>query len=181
MPLRNFLLGGAEMKKRILIGLAVMGLIAAVNLSAPAASDARISISIAIPFPGVVIAEPPALVMVPGTYAYLAPEADIVFYRGYWYRPYGGYWYIAADWQGPWQYVAVQQVPVVVVNVPVYYRSTYVRSEPIPAPVVLRNWRAWEDERRWDRHDRGRSDDNDYDRGSSGRGRGHGNSRHWDD
>jgi len=64
-------------------------------------SDAEVNVGIGINIPTVGIgvnipaytfAAPPPVAVIPGTNVYVAPEAniDIVFYHGYWYRPYEG-------------------------------------------------------------------------------------------
>lgn len=69
----------------------------------PVQSYAGVNVSVGINIPAFRFAAPPPLVVIPGTYAYFAPEAsvDILFYGGYWYRPYGGGWYRAAGYNGP--------------------------------------------------------------------------------
>ena len=83
------------MKKQFLglITMAVLG----VMVFAAMPATAGVSVNITIPLPGPVIPAPPGLIVVPGTYVYYPPEVgvDIFFYRGYWYRPYDGGWYIA--------------------------------------------------------------------------------------
>ncbi len=72
-------------------GMINIVLIAAVLLAGgliyPVKGEARVDVNITIPLPGLGIAAPPAMIVVPGTYAYFAPdiEADLFFYHGYWY------------------------------------------------------------------------------------------------
>ncbi len=171
------------MKKRSMVALVVAGLLFSAGLIIPARSNAGVNISINIPLPGLVVSAPPALVMVPGTYVYFAPDldVDVFFYQGYWYRPYGGYWYISADYRGPWGYVAVDRMPLVLLNLSPYYRSVPRGYGRMPYGTVMRNWRAWESGHYGNRHDGYRGSDEDYNRDGRGYGRGHGQGRHWDD
>jgi hypothetical protein len=59
------------------------------------------------PPPPYAVSAPPEVVPVPGTYVYFVPDigVDILFYHGYWYRPYGGGWYRAPSYSGPWVYL----------------------------------------------------------------------------
>ena len=64
----------------------------------------NVNIGIGIPLPHVVIHSPPPVVVIPGTYAYFAPDVgvEIFFYHGFWYRPHRGHWYRADGYNGPW-------------------------------------------------------------------------------
>ena len=128
--------------------------------------------------PAPVLDAPPFLYVIPGTYAYFVADvdADIFFYQGYWYRPYGGRWYSATVYNGPWTFIVTNQVPPVLRNVPPTYRRVPPSSGRLPSNDVRNNWRTWERERYWDRHDerkrdryeeegRGRGRDYDRDRG----------------
>ncbi|MBF0559497.1 MAG: hypothetical protein HQL08_12045, partial [Nitrospirae bacterium] len=66
----------------------------ALAFSAPAMAGINIDIGIALP-PPVVFAAPPELIVLPGTYVYVAPDIadDIFFYNGWWWRPWEGRWY----------------------------------------------------------------------------------------
>lgn len=104
--------------------------------------------------PPLVIASPPPVVAIPGTYVYAAPtvSADIFFFNGYWYRPYDGYWYRARYYRGPWGYVAPAYVPGAVVNVTNYGYRHVPRERYIPYGQFKKNWRNWEHKKHWDRH-----------------------------
>ncbi len=126
-------------------------------------SDAGVNVGIGINIPTVGIgvnipaytfAAPPPVVVVPGTNVYVAPEAniDIVFYRGYWYRPYEGRWYRASDYNGPWAHLAPSRVPHVLVDLPPDYRNIPPGHTRIPYGQLKKNWGRWESERYWDRH-----------------------------
>ena len=171
------------MKKKSIVTLAVAGLLLSAGLIIPARSNAGVNISINIPLPGLVISAPPALVMVPGTYVYFAPDlnVDVFFYQGYWYRPYGGYWYISADYRGPWGYLAIERMPSVLLNLSPSYRRVPPGYGRMPQGTVMRNWRTWESGHYGNRYERERGYDEDYGRDGRGHGRGHDRGRHGDD
>ncbi len=165
------------MKKRIITMISTCGMFMVFGFFPLLDSSAEVNVNINIPLPEVVFSAPPALVVIPGTYAYFAPEVavDIFFYQGYWYRPYDGRWYIAADYRGPWSFVAINRVPPVFLSLPPDYRSVPPGYERVPYGVVKKNWRRWESERHWDRHERKRDyDDGDEPHHGHGHGRGHG-------
>jgi hypothetical protein len=98
----------------------------------------------------------PELVPVPGYPVYYAPQADLnyFFYDGmYWVYEDDG-WYTSNWYDGPWEYVDPEEVPVYVLRVPVrYYRRP---------PTYFYGWRSdapprwgvyWGDD--WSRHHNG--------------------------
>ncbi len=91
-------------------------------------SDAQLSIGIGInvPLPHVVLYSPPPVVVIPGTYAYFAPDAgvEIFFYHGYWYRPHHEHWYRARGYNGPWRNIRHARVPHAFRNLPPDFRRT---------------------------------------------------------
>ncbi len=84
--------------------------------------------------PPIVVAEPPAMVMVPSTQVYFVPEAqfDVFFYNGYWWSPRGDRWYRSRAYNGPWRYMDRRYVPRPVFGVPHDYRRIYARERHIP-------------------------------------------------
>jgi len=121
-------------------------------------SDAGVNVSIGVDLPAYRFGGPPELVVIPGTYAYFAPEADvdIVFYGGYWYRPYEGRWYRGRGYNGPWRIVGPGRIPGVLMNLPHDYRHAYREHPRIHYRDFNRNWRNWERNRHWERNDRWR-------------------------
>ncbi len=119
---------------------------------------AGVSVDIGINIPAVRFAAPPPLVVIPGTYVYYPPEVDvdIVFYHGFWYRPYEGRWYRARGYNGPWVYLSPVRVPSVLIELPPDFRRVYGGYERIPYGDFHRNWRRWERDRYWERNDRWR-------------------------
>ena len=176
------------MKKRIFAALGVSGMLLVSVLLFPLNCAAEVNVSIAIPLPGLAISAPPAMIVIPGTYVYYPPEVgvDIFFYRGYWYRPYRGQWFISAEYNGPWGSIAVWKVPYVVRGLPPYYRRVPHGYERMPYGTVRGNWQTWERERYWDRHERKRGYSEGRDRREhggpeNGHGRGGMMGRHGDD
>jgi hypothetical protein len=144
--------------KRISLSVWVVAILALTLIGVPHSSVAEVNVSIGINFgppPPVVIAEPPPVVVVPGTYVYFVPtvEVGIFFYHGYWYRPYEGRWYRAGGYNGPWVYTEPAHVPVALVHLPPDYRHVPPGHQRIPYGQLQKNWRTWEKERRWDKHE----------------------------
>jgi len=168
-----------ESLKFLIFGAA---LLVATGLSAPV--NAGVNVNIGIDLPVLAFPAPPPLVVVPGTYVYTVPEAreDIVFYHDYWYRPYGGRWYRARSYNGPWGFVSPNRVPVVIHQLPPNYRNVPPGHERIPYGQLKKNWGRWERDRYWEReerHDHGhghgnghKHEDRDDDEGHGHRGRG---------
>jgi len=116
--------------------------------------SADVDVNIGINIPPVVVAAPPAVVVIPGTYAYFVPDvsADIFFYHGYWYRPYQGRWFRAGSYNGPWGYIAPARVPGVLVHLPRDYHHIPPGHDRIPYGQLKKNWGKWEREKYWDKH-----------------------------
>lgn len=162
------------MKRRMVIVLLAGCL--SVGLVYPLISNAGVNLNVTVLLPELGIAVPPAMVVIPGSYAYFAPdvEAELFFYRGYWYRPYRGEWYFSAEYNGAWGRVAIGNVPPPLINLPPDYRNVPPGYERMPYHMVKRNWRHWEEERHWDSYEgRGR-----YARPHSGHGMGMGHMGH---
>ncbi|HEX9022065.1 MAG TPA: hypothetical protein VF903_12480 [Nitrospirota bacterium] len=166
--------------KRYLIAALFTAAFLSLVIFSPVKSDAGVDVNISIPLPELVLPVPPALVVIPGTYAYTAPDVDvdIFFYHGFWYRPYGGQWYIADEYNGPWRFVAVGRVPRVLIDLPSGHRRLPPGYERVPYGQVRRNWQTWERERYWENEQREREHFREH-REHHGRGRGMG--RHRDD
>lgn len=145
------------MKKGKLVFLAVaLSLLSVTAFSGPA--YAGVSVGIGVNIPAFRFAAPPPLVVIPGTYVYYAPDVDvdIVFYHGYWYRPYEGHWYRARGYNGPWAYLAPARVPSVLIELPPDFRHVYAGHDRIPYRDFHRNWKRWERDRYWERNERWR-------------------------
>jgi hypothetical protein len=125
----------------------------------PSQGLTRVSLDIQVNPPPLIIEGPPEMVVIPGTYVYFSPDVqgDLLFYGGYWYRPYEGRWFRSANYRGPWVYIGRADVPRVFFELPRDYRamSGYRR---IPYRDLSRNWRTWEREKYWERHGWGRQE-----------------------
>ena len=138
-------------------------------------------VNIGINLPAHRFAAPPDVVVIPGTYVYMVPDSnvDVLFYEGYWWRPYEGRWYRSSDYNGQWNYIETRSIPGGLRALPQDYRHRISpREERIPHRDLQRNWKKWEQEKYWDRrgkNDRGRQDKNNR-RGYDDQNRGgHGN------
>lgn len=126
-----------------------------VLLPKPGFSGVDVSIGINVPLPVFVFPAPPAVVFIPGTYVYAVPDVDIdiVFFGGYWYRPHSGYWYRAKSYNGPWVYIVPERVPGVLLKLPPGYRNIPPGHQRIPYGQLKKNWKNWEKEKYWDKHE----------------------------
>ena len=107
-----------------------------------------ISVAIGVP-PPLVISAPPAVEVIPGTYAYFAPDVgvDLFFYDGLWYRSYDGRWFSCASYDGPWVFVA--SPPGVLVTLPSNFRVLAGAGPRIAYGDLRGNWRAWHSGNYW--------------------------------
>ena len=66
--------------------------------------EGGVQVSVRNNLPVVRFVAPPDVVVIPGTYVYMVPDndVDVLFYQGYWWRPYEGHWYRSDDYNGPW-------------------------------------------------------------------------------
>lgn len=134
------------------VGILVLGF-----MSYPTHGMAGVDVNVGVNFgppPAVVIPAPPSVVVIPGTYVYFAPEiqAEILFYHGYWYRPYQGRWHRATGYNGPWSYIEPARVPAALVHLPPNYRHVPPGHQRIPHGQLKKNWKTWEHDKHWDKH-----------------------------
>jgi hypothetical protein len=112
-------------------------------------------------------AAPPDVVVIPGTYVYIVPDidVDVLFYQGYWWRPYEGRWYRSEDYNGQWSYIDSGRIPSGLRALPQDYRQRLSPGhERIPHGEVKRNWKQWEKEKHWDRRvDQGHGEQGEHD------------------
>lgn len=130
---------------------------------AVAAADAQVSVGIAAPGVSIGINLPvyPQLVLIPGYPVYYAPRANsnYFFYDGLYWVYQGDGWYVSSWYNGPWQLILPEYVPLFILRIPVrYYRypPPYFRGWAFDAPPRWGDhWgRDWEQHRRgWDRWD----------------------------
>ncbi len=117
-----------------------------------AKASARVDVNVNIGFPPpFVISAPPPVVVIPGTYVYAIPgiEVDILFYHGYWYRPYEGRWHRARSYNGPWVYCAPASVPRPLIELPPGHYRVPPGHSHIPYGQLKKNWGKWEREQHW--------------------------------
>jgi hypothetical protein len=156
----------------------IAGSLLLIVLLSPVAADAGVSVGINIFPPPLVISSPPAVMVIPGTYVYFIPDVnvDILFYGGWWFRPYRGHWYRARNYNGPWAYVESSRVPSVVIKVPPHFRRVPPGQTRIPYGQLKKHWRTWERERHWEKvREKGRERRIRRERRED---RGHGRGRH---
>ena len=103
----------------------ILGAVLLALVGSSVKSDARVEVGVGINIPVYTFAAPPPLVVIPGTYAYYVPDInmDVLFYHGYWYRPFEGRWFRARYYNGPWGFIAVGSVPRVLIGLPPGYRQ----------------------------------------------------------
>src|SRR5262245_32205497 len=90
-----------------------------------ASAPASVNVNVNVGPPPVVFAEPPRLVVVPGTPVYYVPEVDanVFVYRTRYWSYHDDAWFYAPTYRGPWRVVEYARVPRAVRAVPVkYYR-----------------------------------------------------------
>jgi hypothetical protein len=137
----------------------IVALAMAMGSATPADAQLRVGFGVDI---GIDVPVFPQLVLVPGYPVYYDPRADsnYFFYDGMYWVYEGDSWYASSWYNGPWQLVAPEHVPLYVLRVPVgYYRRPppYFRAWRADAPPRWgERWgRGWERQRvGWDRWDR---------------------------
>ena len=95
---------------------------------------AEVNLNINIGAPPVVVAEPAAVVLIPGSGVHFVADAgpDLFFYAGFWWSPRGDRWYRSQVYNGPWIVVEHRHVPVQVIRVPRDYRTRYKKVKHVP-------------------------------------------------
>ncbi len=115
-----------------IVGLSM--LLGSATVATPAM--AQVSVSVSIPGVSLGIHQPayPDLVLVPGSPVYYAPQvpANYFFYDGLYWVFQDDNWYVSSWYNGPWDLVEPDDVPLFVLRVPVQY---YVRP-----PVFFHTW-----------------------------------------
>jgi hypothetical protein len=154
------------MLKRMFVAFAVV-VLSLVGSAGPSDAGVNVNINIGLP-PPIAISAPPALIVVPGSYVYFAPEVevDLVFFQGFWYRPHAGHWYRSDNYNGGW--VVVNVVPAPIMNLPPRWKQTYSGRSRMPYREVHDNWQAWERDRHWEKEERKHRERSDDDRDRKG-------------
>jgi hypothetical protein len=129
-------------------------------------AEAGVNVSVGVSLPGISIGVNmpmyPELVRVPGYPVYYAPQiaANYFFYDGMYWVYDNDYWYASSWYNGPWEIVQPEFVPLFILRIPVrYYRQppVYFRSwQPNAPPRWGQHWgHEWERNRSgWDRWNR---------------------------
>jgi len=114
---------------------------------------AEVSVNINIGPPPIVVAEPPAVVMVPQSRVYYVPDIDIdvFFFAGYWWSPRGERWYRGRSYNGPWVHMNPSAVPRAVIYMPRDYRGRYAHERHIPHDEWKKGYDSWE-KKNWKAH-----------------------------
>ena len=111
--------------------------------------------------PPLVFQTPPDVIVLPDTdYVYVVPDiaVDLFFWDGWWWRPWGGRWYRSPYYDRDW--ACYGDIPSFYWDIDPgwrgYYRGHNWRGhrwnyEHIPNQSLQRNWKAWNDERHWER------------------------------
>lgn len=162
--------------KRYLLALIIPAAMTfTLSLSPKASAEVNINIGVNAPMPGVVIASPPELFVIPGSYIYFIPDLDddVFFYHGYWYRPYRGQWHRAGDYNGPWVVISISRVPGVLINLSPGFRRDPYGHERIPWGQVKKHWRGWEEERHWEKAEHKQHKEEGKGHKGHGKGKGH--------
>ena len=154
----------------LLIGL----LLTVIGWTGQSGAEINVNVGVFAPPPAYVVPAPPPVVVIPGSYVYFAPglDVDMLFYHGYWWRPYQGRWYRSGSYNGPWGYIRGERIPRAIIALPPDYRHVPPGHERIPYGQLKKNWSRWETEKHWDRRE-GRHEErrDSHDRGEH---RGHG-------
>lgn len=143
--------------KKLILGTLLLALVIAGPIPAMARVD--VNVGIVLP-PPIVFAAPPELIVLPETYVYVVPNADmdIFFYQGWWWRPWEGRWYRSRYYNSGWAYY--RRVPSFYAGIPSGWRNDYRdhrwRGHPwnyerIPQQQVQRNWKGWEKSKYWEK------------------------------
>ena len=143
--------------KKLLFGTILLALVLVFPILPVAAVDVGIRISLP---PPIVFSAPPQMVVIPETYVYVVPDldADIFFYRGWWWRLWEGRWYRSRSYNSGWGYY--RNVPSFYREIPSGWRNEYRdhrwrghqwNHQRIPHQQVQRNWRNWGKSRHWEK------------------------------
>ena len=142
-------------KKMFVTIFAGITLMMGLGYSSTAVAGVSINVGISVPPPPpLVIPAPPPMFVIPRTYIYFPPEVDvdILFYHGYWYRPYQGHWYRSGSYNGKWVYIAPEKVPRVLIDLPPDYHRVPPGRQHIPYGQFKKNWKGWEKDKYWEKH-----------------------------
>lgn len=126
-------------------GLLCVAAVLSVLYIKEASARINFNINLNVGPPVMAVAEPPEVVLIPGSDVYFVPQGDIdvFFYDGYWWCPRGRHWYRASAYNGPWESIRRGTVPIQVSRVPLKtYRNTYSREQHIPYGQFNNQWQS---------------------------------------
>ncbi len=148
-----------KMKRYLLTATLILLPIGAVSAT-KASAEVNLNIGINLPIAGVVVSNPPDVVVISGTYVYFIPDEDedVFFYHGYWYRPRGHGWARSSDYGSGWVQISIGKVPEPVREIPSNFRRIPHGHDKIPYGQLKKNWRSWEKERHWENASEERGD-----------------------
>lgn len=143
--------------KKFVLGTLLLALAPAFPL--PTMAELNVGISISLP-PPIHYARPPELVVLPETYVYVVPDAevDIFFFNGWWWRPWDGRWYRSRHYESGWSHY--RDVPSFYREIPPGWRNEYRERRwrghrweyrRIPHQQVQQHWNDWERDKYWER------------------------------
>lgn len=143
--------------KKLLFGSLLLALVMVTGI--PWMARAEVNVSIVFP-PPIVFSRPPELVVVPETYVYVVPDidADIYFYRGWWWRLWEGRWYRSRHYDSNWSHY--RRTPSFYAGFHSGWRNDYRERrwkghqwnyQRIPHQQVQQNWKGWEKNRHWEK------------------------------
>jgi len=145
-----------QLGKLTLLGITLLG---PTTLVQPAAAQVSVHVGVGIPLPPpLVLPAPPQVIVLPGTYAYVAPDVsdDLYFVDGWWWRPWQGRWYRSHYYDRGWAHYS--SVPSFYVNINHGWRDEYRNRlwhgqqwdyERIPHDRVEKNWKSWKTNDHW--------------------------------
>jgi len=107
--------------KKLIFGSILLMLVV---FSTPSIAVVNVGVGISLP-PIVIGGGSPGMVVLPGTDVYADPNigADLFFYGGWWWRPWGGHWYRSHYYNSGW--APYSRVPAFYSRVPSNWRSEY--------------------------------------------------------
>ena len=108
--------------KKLFFGAMLLAL--AISVPIPTMAQVSVQIGIALP-PPIVFSGPPAVVLLPQTGVYVAPDlaVDLFFFDGWWWRPWQGHWYRSRNYRLGWSYY--NGIPSFYGRVPSGWRNEY--------------------------------------------------------
>lgn len=121
-------------------------------------AQVNIQVGIALP-PPVVFAAPPEVIVLPGSYVYVAPDLaeEMYFVDGWWWRPWQGRWYRSQYYDRDWG--PYSSVPSFYGSVRQGWRDDYRdhrwsgqawNYQRMPHARVEQNWNTWKSTNYWE-------------------------------